>query len=127
MDTATLHGLTIIITIKTAIDDDRTDQAAVLQSWLAVDVDGNVTASQGITVGGEDPETELPVSGVESGVFTHFVTAEQSTRFAIGAYVYDMQITTSHVPPRVKTVIEEAPWAVRGDVTGIHALPEEGA
>lgn len=125
MDTTSLDGLTILITVKTAIDDDAEDSEALLQHWLRVDAEGTTTASKGIRVGGEDPDTLLEVEGSASGVFTHFVTAEESASLGIGNYVYDVQITTSHVPPRVKTVIEAAPWSVRGDVTRRWIVPEE--
>lgn len=58
-------------------------------------------------------------------ILTHLVTAEQSTRFAMGEYVYAMQVRTSHTPAKVRTVIEAAPWSVCGDVTGCHELPQE--
>lgn len=126
MDVTTLRGLTIYITIKREIDDDRQDVSAVHQAWLSVDTDGTVTASESMFVGGLDPRTELLVEGVDSGVFTHLIGPDVSTNFDIGEYVYDVQVTTSHEPPRVKTVIEAAPWTVRGDVTGKYLPPAEG-
>lgn len=127
MDVTTLRGLTIYITIKREIDDDRSDLAAVHQAVLSVDTEGEVKAAQNMYVGGIDPRTDLEVEGVDSGVFTHLVVPEDSTMFEVGEYVYDVQVTTSHEPPRVKTVIEAAPWTVRADVTGRFLPPvEEG-
>lgn len=117
MDTTTLAGLTIFITVKEQIDDDRQDMSAVLKHELQVSPEGEVLVARGMHVGGLDPVTLLHVEGVESGVFTHFVTWEESTELEPREYVYDVQVKTSHDPPHVKTVIEAAPWIVRGDVT----------
>lgn len=127
MTPANLAGTEIRITIKPVIDNDLADTTAEIKHFLQLNLDGTVIASDGITVGGFDPDEASPtyneyLTGAASGVITHFVQTGESTKLEPKAYVYDVQVRSAHTPPRVKTVIENAPWTVRGDVTRIVTL-----
>lgn len=127
MTPANLGGSEIRITVKPSIDNDLEDTTAVLKHFIQIDLNGAVIASDGITLGGLDPDEFSPtygeyLTGAESGVITHFVPTGESTLLEPRAYVYDVQVRSAHTPPRVKTVIENAPWTVRGDVTRVVTL-----
>lgn len=111
-----LSGCVVLITVKAAAPQDSSedldDASAIIAHGIAIGPDGTVTASNGITLGGE--VDGVPVSGAASGVITHAIPRELSNGLPVGAFVWDLQVTDA--AGRTTTLITGAPWTVTADV-----------
>lgn len=117
-DPLDLAGCTIWFTLKPAsnnLADDEDDSDAILQHKIVILGDGEVASSEGFSVGGVHPVTGTIVTGADSGVLTQVLSAEDSTQFGPGAYVYDLQVKLAN--GEVYTPINGIPFTVKSDVT----------
>lgn len=117
-----LSGVTIWLTVKSAVDNSADDSTALLRLHLAVGPDGTTTSSHGMRLGGIDPDPESvtygqEVSGAASGVVTYLLPQEDSTALLTGTFTYDIQVETAQDPPRYRTIVRDAPFVVSGDIT----------
>lgn len=76
-----LNGLSVWVTVKANPND--TDESAIYQHWITIDSSGNVTGSQGMTIGPDGPA---------AGVIVEMMTAAESAMLETGSYTYDVQV-----------------------------------
>jgi hypothetical protein len=116
LGTLDLSGCIVLMTVKPAKpelpEDDLGDGSAIVRYGIEFDLSGDVVVSEGMELGGIDPETEIEVTDAEDGVVTYLVPASVTTTFGVGAYVWDLQVTDA--TGWVETQID-ATWTVTPD------------
>ena len=99
-----LTGCTVWVTVKENQDDP--DNEAIYQHYMNVDGSGNVTESQGMTIGD---------GGAAAGIAVQELTPAESALLTPGNYVYDVQVMTAD--GRIHTPINGEMESIVGDLT----------
>lgn len=100
-----LAGCTVWVTAKPARDSDIPDTSATWQHTITINGSGDVTASDGLTLG---------TDGAVAGIVIEHLTAAESAVIAPGSYKYDVQVKD---PAGLITTVLSGIENVVGDIT----------
>ena len=106
-----LSGCTVWVTVKAHPDDP--DNEAIYQHSMTVDGSGNVTHSEGMTLGD---------GGAEAGIAVQELTPAESALLTPGNFTYDVQVMTAD--GRIYTPILNEKEEIVGDITRAITRPE---
>jgi hypothetical protein len=109
-----LTGCTVWITGKTAKSNDADDADALYTHTIVIDGAGAVTSSDGISLGGTDPDTGTAYTLATEGALTQHLADTESTLLAAGTIVYDVQLKDA--AGEIHTILQDSDTVVE-DVT----------